>query len=67
MIQLGDVVRKHNLVYAMAIYPPTTTFKREHDGVGNLDKNVIRQAELAETGRYPQLEVTCHCCRLSRQ
>ena len=53
MIQLGDVVRKYNLVYAMAIYPPTATFKGEHDGVGNLDKNVIRQAELAETGRYP--------------
>ena len=53
MIQLGDVVRIYNLVYAMAIYPPTATFKGEHNGVGNLDKNVIRQAELAETGRYP--------------
>ena len=40
-------------MYAMAIYPPTATFKGEHDGAGNLDKNVIRQAELAETGRYP--------------
>ena len=37
----------------MAVYPPTATFKGEHDGVGNLDKNVIRKAELAETGRYP--------------
>jgi hypothetical protein len=40
----------------MAVYPPTATFKEEHDGVGNLDKNVIRKAELAETGRYPTAE-----------
>jgi hypothetical protein len=53
MIQLGDVVRKYDLIWAMAVYPPTATFKGEHDGVGNLDKNVIRQAELNETGRYP--------------
>jgi hypothetical protein len=53
MIQLGDVVRKYDLLWAMAVYPPTATFKGEHDGVGNLDKNVIRQAELNETGRYP--------------
>lgn len=53
MVQLGNVVSKFNLVWAMAVYPPTATFKGEHDGVGNLDKNVIRQAELAETGRYP--------------
>ena len=52
-IQLGDVVRKYDLDWAMAVYPPTATFKGEHDGVGNLDKNVIRKAELAETGRYP--------------
>jgi hypothetical protein len=53
MIQLGNLVRKYHLVWAMAVYPPTATFKGEHDGVGNLDKNVIRQAELSETGRYP--------------
>jgi hypothetical protein len=53
MIQLGNLIRKYDLVWAMAIYPPTATFKGEHDGVGNLDKNVIRQAELSETGRYP--------------
>jgi hypothetical protein len=46
-------VSEFKLVWAMAVYPPTATFKGEHDGVGNLDKNVIRQAELAETGRYP--------------
>ena len=45
MIQLGNLVRKYHLVWAMAVYPPTATFKGEHDGVGNLDKNVIRQAE----------------------
>jgi hypothetical protein len=53
MVQLGNVVSKYNLVWAMAVYPPTATFKGEHDGVGNLDKNVIRQAELSEVGRYP--------------
>ena len=37
----------------MAIYPPTATFKGEHNGVGNLDKNIVRQTELSETGRYP--------------
>ena len=47
------MVEKFNLKWAMAVYPPTATFKGEHDGVGNLDKNVIRQAELAEVGRYP--------------
>ena len=53
MLQLGHVVEKYDLVWAMAVYPPTATFKGEHDGVGNLDKTVIRQAELAEVGRYP--------------
>jgi hypothetical protein len=53
MLQLGDLVRKYDLLYAMAVYPPTATFKGEHDGVGNLDKNVIQQAELSGTGRYP--------------
>jgi hypothetical protein len=52
-IQLGNVVRAFNLDWAMAVYPPTATFKGEHDGVGNLDKKIIRQSELAETGRYP--------------
>ena len=52
-VQLGNVLRKYDLDWAMAVYPPTATFKGEHDGVGNLDKNVIRNAELAETGRYP--------------
>ena len=37
----------------MAVYPPTATFKGEHDGVGNLDKRIIGNSELAETGRYP--------------
>ena len=42
----------------MAVYPPTATFKGEHDAVGKLkrkllDENVIRQIELAERGRYP--------------
>ena len=53
MMQLCNVVSKYNLVWAMAVYPPTATFKGEHDGVGNLDKKVIRQAELSEIGRYP--------------
>jgi hypothetical protein len=53
-IQLSNVVRKYELDWAMAVYPPTATFKGEHDGVGNLDKNVIRKAELAEIGRYPR-------------
>ena len=53
VVQLADLVRRFKLVWAMAVYPPTATFKGEHDGVGNLDKNVIRKAELAETGRYP--------------
>ena len=53
VVQLADLVRRYSLVWAMAVYPPTATFKGEHDGVGNLDKNVIRKAELAETGRYP--------------
>jgi hypothetical protein len=53
MIQLCNVVSKYDLVWAMAVYPPTATFKGEHDGVGNLDKKVIRQAELSEIGRYP--------------
>ena len=53
MVQLNNVVNKFNLIWAMAVYPPTATFKGEHDGVGNLDKNIIRQAELAEVGRYP--------------
>ena len=52
-MQLCDMVKKHDLVWAMAVYPPTATFKGEHDGVGNLDKKVIRQAEFAEVGRYP--------------
>ena len=52
-IQLGNIVRTYNLDWAMAVYPPTATFKGEHDGVGNLDKKIIRQSELAETGRYP--------------
>ena len=52
-IQLGNIVRTFNLDWAMAVYPPTATFKGEHDGVGNLDKKIIRQSELAETGRYP--------------
>ena len=42
VVQLADLVRRFNLVWAMAVYPPTATFKGEHDGVGNLDKNVIR-------------------------
>jgi hypothetical protein len=58
MVQLANVVSKFNLVWAMAVYPPTATFKGEHDGVGSLDKNVIRQAELAETGQYPTLHVS---------
>jgi hypothetical protein len=52
-IALTNLVRRFSLVWAMAVYPPTATFKGKHDGVGNLDKNVIRKAELAETGRYP--------------
>ena len=52
-IQLGNIVRTYNLDWALAVYPPTATFKEEHDGVGNLDKKIIRQSELAETGRYP--------------
>jgi hypothetical protein len=52
-IQLCNLVRVFDLDWAMAVYPPTATFKGEHDGVGNLDKRVIRQSELAETGRYP--------------
>ena len=47
------VVNFFDLIWAMTVYPPTATFKGEHDGVGNLDKKVIRQAELAEIGRYP--------------
>ena len=53
MAQLCNLVKKYDLVWAMAVYPPTATFKGEHDGVGNLDKKVIKQAELAEVGRYP--------------
>ena len=53
VVQLADLVRRFKLVWAMAVYPPTATFIGEHDGVGNLDKNVIRKAELAEAGRYP--------------
>jgi hypothetical protein len=37
----------------VAVYPPTATFKGEHDGVGNLDKEIIRKAELNRSGRYP--------------
>jgi hypothetical protein len=54
VIQLTNLVKKFDLVSAMAVYPPTASFKGEHDGVGNLDKKVIREAELAETGRYPR-------------
>ena len=53
VVQLTNLIKKFNLLSAMAVYPPTATFKGEHDGVGNLDKRIIRQAELAETGRYP--------------
>jgi hypothetical protein len=53
VVQLANLVRKFDLKWAMAVYPPTATFKGEHDGVGNLDKNIIRKAELNETGRYP--------------
>ena len=53
VIQLTNLIKKFDLVSAMAVYPPTATFKGEHDGVGNLDKRMIRDAELAETGRYP--------------
>ena len=53
VVQLGNLVRKCDLKWAMAVYPPTATFKGEHDGVGNLDKNVIRKAELNETDRFP--------------
>jgi hypothetical protein len=35
------------------VYPPTATFKGEHDGTGNLDKEIIRKAELNRSGRYP--------------
>ena len=52
-IQLGNLNRKFDLLWSMAVYPPTATFKGEHDGVGNLDKRIIRNSELAETGRYP--------------
>ncbi len=52
-IQLCNLNRKFNLLWSMAVYPPTATFKGEHDGVGNLDKRIIRNSELAETGRYP--------------
>ena len=31
MLQLCSVVRKFNLVWAMAVYPPTATFKGEHE------------------------------------
>lgn len=55
VVQLSNLVRRFNLKWAMAVYPPTATFKGEHDGVGNLDKNIIRKADLneTETGRYP--------------
>ena len=53
IMQLCNVVSKYNLVWAMAIYPPTATFNGEYDGVGNLDEKVIRQAELSKIGRYP--------------
>jgi hypothetical protein len=56
-IQLGDLNRKFGLLWSMAVYPPTATFKGEHDGVGNLDKRVIRNSELAETGRYPTTRI----------
>ena len=52
-IQLCNIVRMFDLLWAMAVYPPTATFKGEHDGVGNLDKKITRQSELAEIGRYP--------------
>jgi hypothetical protein len=44
-IQLCNLLRIFDLDWAMAVYPPTATFKGEHDGVGNLDRRV--------TGRYP--------------
>ena len=53
VVQLANLVRQYKLKWAMAVYPLTATFKGEHDGVGNLDKNVIRKAELNETGRFP--------------
>jgi hypothetical protein len=41
VVQLANLVRKFDLKWAMAVYPPTATFKGEHDGVGTLDKNII--------------------------
>ena len=49
-VQLCNLVRMFDFDWP---WPPTATFKGEHDGVGNLDKRLIRQSELAETGRYP--------------
>lgn len=37
----------------MAIYPPTATFKGEHDGVGNLDKVLIDDHEKNDVLRAP--------------
>ena len=44
VVQSANIVRKFDLKWTMAVYPPTATFKGVHDGVGNLDKNIIRKA-----------------------
>lgn len=50
----------------MAIHPPTTTFKGEHDGIGNLYKNVIKQAELAEIDCCPTTRIYMPLLRSQR-
>jgi hypothetical protein len=50
---LSILVRKFGLLFVMIIWPPTATFKGEHDGVGALDKVEIDRAEKNETDRFP--------------
>mmetsp|Transcript_10151 Transcript_10151/g.9844 ORF Transcript_10151/g.9844 Transcript_10151/m.9844 type:complete len:105 (-) Transcript_10151:47-361(-) len=50
---LSILVRMFRLKFVMIIWPPTATFKGEHDGVGSLNKDEIDLAERNGTERFP--------------
>jgi hypothetical protein len=64
VVFLKYLTRQFKFIMIVAVIPPTATFKGEHDAVGNLDKNIIRDAELGQTGRYPStrdfMQVCCY-------
>jgi hypothetical protein len=45
---LSILVKMFGLLFVMIIWPPTATFRGEHDGVGSIDKVEIDRAEKME-------------------